>query len=98
MPETPLAPGPDGSLARRLGIPLDGAPPGRYEVIVVVTDVAAGRSAEAREPFVVEGPRPVGRYRQLGQRLRHLGLLRVEAQRLAERGRGPRAVAEGRAA
>ena len=56
MPETPLAPGPDGSLARRLGIPLDGTPPGRYEAIVVVTDVAAGRSAESREPFVVEGP------------------------------------------
>ena len=53
MPETPLQAGPDGSLARRLGIPIDGAPSGRYEAIVVVTDVAAGRSAEAREPFEV---------------------------------------------
>jgi hypothetical protein len=54
MAETPLQPGPDGALARTLGVPLDGAPPGHYEVIVVVTDLAAGRSAEAREPFVVE--------------------------------------------
>jgi hypothetical protein len=53
MPETPLQPGPDGSLARRLGIPLDGAPPGRYEGIVVVTDLAAGRSAESREAFEI---------------------------------------------
>jgi hypothetical protein len=54
LPETPLQPGPDGSLARRLGIPLDGAPPGRYEAIVVVTDLAAGRSAESREAFEIE--------------------------------------------
>ena len=27
-PETPLRPGPDGSLTRSLGVPLDGAPPG----------------------------------------------------------------------
>ena len=55
MPETPLSAGPDGSLARRLGIPIDVAPPGSYEVIVVVTDLVAGRSAESREPFVIEG-------------------------------------------
>ena len=56
MPETPLKPGPDGALGRSLGIPLDGAPPGGYELIVLVTDVAAGRTAEVREPFVIEGP------------------------------------------
>jgi hypothetical protein len=55
MPETPLQGGPDGALARSLGVPLDGAPPGRYEVSVVVTDLVAGQSAEAREPFVIEG-------------------------------------------
>jgi VWFA-related protein len=55
MPETPLKPGPDGALGRSLGIPLDGAPPGSYELIVLVTDVAAGRTAEVREPFVIEG-------------------------------------------
>jgi VWFA-related protein len=56
VPETPLKPGPDGSLSRSLGVPLDGAPPGRYEAIVVVTDVAAGRSAESREAFEIEPP------------------------------------------
>jgi VWFA-related protein len=52
--ETPLRAASDGRLARGLGVPLDGAPPGLYEVIVVVTDLAAGRSAEAREAFEVE--------------------------------------------
>ena len=55
-PETPLRPGPDGTLARSLGVPLDQAPPGRYEVIVLVTDLVAGQAAEAREPIVIEGP------------------------------------------
>lgn len=53
IPETPLEPGAGGSLARSLGVPLDGAPPGRYEAIAVVTDLAGGRAAEAREPFVI---------------------------------------------
>ncbi|HVO09365.1 MAG TPA: VWA domain-containing protein [Vicinamibacteria bacterium] len=57
MPETPLSPGKDGSLARAVGIPLDGAPPGLYEAIVVVTDLAAGRSAEAREAFQIGAER-----------------------------------------
>jgi hypothetical protein len=55
MPEAPLQPGPDRTLARSLGVPLDGAPPGRYEAIVVATDLA-GRAAEAREPFEIEAP------------------------------------------
>jgi hypothetical protein len=55
MPETPLKPGPDGTLVRSLGMPLDGAPPGTYELIVLVTDIAAGQTAEAREPLVIEG-------------------------------------------
>jgi len=58
MPETPLQPAADGLLSRRLGIPIDGAPPGTYEAIAVVTDLVAGRSAESREPFAIEGPRP----------------------------------------
>lgn len=53
MPETPLKPGADGALARGLGVSLDGAPPGRYELIIAVIDLAAGRSAEAREPFEI---------------------------------------------
>jgi hypothetical protein len=55
-PETPLQPGPDGALVRRLGVPLDAAVPGAYEVIVVVTDLVAGQTAEAREPILIEGP------------------------------------------
>jgi hypothetical protein len=58
MPETPLQAAPDGTLGRSLGVPLDGAPPGRYEAIVVVTDLAAGKATEAREPFVIEGSGP----------------------------------------
>jgi VWFA-related protein len=58
MPETPLQPGPDGTLARALGTPLGGVPAGTYEVIVVVTDLAAGQAAEARDAFVVEGNEP----------------------------------------
>ena len=55
-PETPLQPGPDGTLGRSLGTPLDGAPSGSYEVIVLVTDVASGQVAEAREPILIEAP------------------------------------------
>jgi hypothetical protein len=52
-PETPLSPGPDGGLVRTFGVPVDGAPPGRYELIVVVTDAVAGAVAEAREAFEI---------------------------------------------
>ena len=55
-PETPMRPGPDGSLARSFGVPLDGAAPGLYEVIVQVTDLAAGQTAESREPIRIEAP------------------------------------------
>jgi len=54
-PETPIRPGSGGALSRSLGFPLDGAPPGSYEVIVIVTDLVAGGVAEAREPIVLEG-------------------------------------------
>lgn len=56
MAETALRPGLDGSLARSFGTPLEGAPDGRYEMIVLVTDLAAGRVTEAREPFSIEAP------------------------------------------
>jgi VWFA-related protein len=55
-PETPLSADPSGALVRSLELPLDGAPPGSYELIVAVTDRVVGRAAEAREPFVVEKP------------------------------------------
>jgi VWFA-related protein len=53
VPETPLQPDADGTLERTIGVPLDGAPPGHYEAIAVVTDLAGGRAAEAREPFEI---------------------------------------------
>jgi VWFA-related protein len=53
LPETQLKAGPGGPLARSLGVPIDGAPPGRYEAIAVVTDLAGGRAAEAREAFEI---------------------------------------------
>jgi len=56
-PETPLRPGPGGSLTRSLGFPLDGVPPGSYEVIVIVTDLVAGGVAEAREPIEIDAGR-----------------------------------------
>ena len=52
--ETPVAPGADGSLVRGLGVALEGAPPGTYEMIVVATDLVGERSAVIREPFVIE--------------------------------------------
>jgi VWFA-related protein len=52
-PETHLPADPNGALARSLELPLAGAPPGSYELIVVITDRVAGRAAEAREPFVI---------------------------------------------
>ena len=54
---TPVRPGAEGLLARSVGIPLDAAPPGRYEFIVVARDDVSGRTVEALEPFTVEGPR-----------------------------------------
>ncbi|HSD65178.1 MAG TPA: VWA domain-containing protein, partial [Vicinamibacteria bacterium] len=46
--------GPDGILARTVGIPLDGAPAGPYEMIVTVEDEVTGRRADVRESFVVD--------------------------------------------
>jgi len=43
-----------GSLGRSFGTRIDGAPAGRYEMIVLVTDQAAGKVAEIREPFSIE--------------------------------------------
>jgi hypothetical protein len=56
IPETPMKAALGGTLARSLGVPLDGAPLGRYEAIVVVTDLVGGRAAESREPFEIAIP------------------------------------------
>jgi VWFA-related protein len=52
--ETPVRPDPDGTLVRTVGLPLGGASPGYYELIVVATDRVAGQAVEARESFAVE--------------------------------------------
>jgi hypothetical protein len=44
-----------GSLLRLVGIPLRGAEPGEYEILLEATDELAGKRVEAREPFVVLG-------------------------------------------
>jgi VWFA-related protein len=54
--ETPLRAGPDGSLSRTFGTGIEGAPAGRYEMIVLVTDLVAGQAAEIREPFTIAAP------------------------------------------
>jgi len=53
---TAMVPGPDGTLGRTLGFPLGDAPPGPYELILVVEDEVSGRRVEVREAFTVGGP------------------------------------------
>ncbi|HSD27363.1 MAG TPA: hypothetical protein VLL75_08660 [Vicinamibacteria bacterium] len=55
-PATPLGAARDGTLSRAFGIPLDGLPAGRYELVVVAEEEASGERAEVREAFVVSGP------------------------------------------
>jgi hypothetical protein len=43
-----------GSLLRLVGIPLAGAEPGEYEIVLQATDELAGTKVEMRERFVVE--------------------------------------------
>jgi VWFA-related protein len=52
---TPIKPTSVGQLLRLVGIPLAGAEPGEYELVVSVRDELAGAATEARERFVVEG-------------------------------------------
>ncbi len=51
---TRIEPGPGGVLVRTVGVPLDQAPEGSYEMVLTVEDEATGRTAEVREPFVVD--------------------------------------------
>jgi hypothetical protein len=43
-----------GRLARLGIVPLEGMPPGRYELVLDLHDEVAGRDLEVREPFTVE--------------------------------------------
>jgi VWFA-related protein len=49
-----VAAAPDGSLSPRLVLPLAGAPPGRYEIQLTLTDERTGASMERRDPFLVD--------------------------------------------
>jgi VWFA-related protein len=51
---TPLKPTPSGLLSRIVIVPLEGAPPGAYELVLNVRDELSGKELESREPFVIE--------------------------------------------
>jgi VWFA-related protein len=51
---TPVEPRPDGTLARTLGVPLEGVREGSYELVVLAVDEVSGGAVEASEPFVVD--------------------------------------------
>jgi VWFA-related protein len=47
---------PEGRLARLGVVPLEGKPPGRYELVLDLHDEVTGRDMEVREPFSIEPP------------------------------------------
>ncbi len=49
----PLQTGPQGTLSQMLGISLESATPGDYEVVLTVHDEVAGKTLEVRDPFQV---------------------------------------------
>ena len=51
-----LAVGPEGQLTQRLKVPLRGAPPGEYEIVLNLRDELSGETVERREAFVVNAP------------------------------------------
>jgi len=53
LESTPMAPAPDGSLSRRIDVPLHGAPPGEYELVLSITDAVSRQTLEVEEPFTI---------------------------------------------
>jgi len=51
---TRIEPGTGGVLVRTMGVPLDGAPEGSYEMVVTVEDEVGQRAVAVREAFVVD--------------------------------------------
>ena len=49
-----LAVGPEGQLTQRLKVPLRGAPPGEYEIVLKLRDDLSGETLERREAFVID--------------------------------------------
>lgn len=50
---TPMAPAPDGSLSRRIDLPLQGAAPGEYAFVLSITDGVSRQTLEVEEPFSI---------------------------------------------
>jgi VWFA-related protein len=49
-----ISPGPAGEVSRLMGVPLEGYPPGEYELILTLRDEVSGVAHEQREPFRIE--------------------------------------------
>jgi VWFA-related protein len=52
----PIKPTSEGRLARLGVVPLEGKPPGAYQLVLDLRDDVTGRSLEVREPFALEAP------------------------------------------
>ena len=50
---SPIAPGPSGEVSRLMGLRLEGAPPGDYELILSVVDDVSGETLKLREPLTI---------------------------------------------
>jgi VWFA-related protein len=62
-PPTLIKPTPEGALSRMIGVSLEGATPGDYELVMRVRDEFSGQRLELREPFHVSArlsPGPAG--------------------------------------
>jgi hypothetical protein len=55
-----IRPAPDGALSRMIGVSLETATPGDYELVMRVKDEFSGSALELREPFRVSAPLPPG--------------------------------------
>jgi hypothetical protein len=49
-----ISPGSGVEVSRLMGLPLEGYPPGDYELVLTVRDEVSGREREEREPFRIE--------------------------------------------
>jgi len=56
VPASQIQPTSLGKLSRIVGSPIDGVEPGDYELVLSIRDEIAGKTLEAREPFVVVAP------------------------------------------
>ena len=50
-PKSVIAPSADGRIVRLVGFPLEGLPPGGYELVISVDETTSGRTLERSEGF-----------------------------------------------